>query len=90
MEAKHTKGPWWLESEFTVLDEKHDRIADIAANTRMGYDTASANARLVASAPELLEACEAALLTWDEEPVDLGATARTRNLVVSAIKKAIG
>jgi len=61
---KHTPGPWeaWVKDGWHVSDGT-DRIADLAEfdDQCFGYDGAieleEANARLIAAAPELLEAC---------------------------------
>lgn len=62
MTAKHTPGPWLL-TGFTVCDTTHhQRIASLwpvlAGPLR---EEAEANARLIAAAPELLEALEDAV-----------------------------
>lgn len=70
-ETKHTSGPWRTESE---VDGRHHVVAimaDAAAEHpliaqalhglgRVSKETALANARLIAAAPELLAACQAA------------------------------
>lgn len=70
MEAKHTPGPWGKHKEFIyhgslrggLIAQVYDRAAlnrtkaDHAKNITM--DQAEANARLIAAAPELLEALE--------------------------------
>jgi hypothetical protein len=61
--AKHTPGPWQLRLRIrdSAIIETDDRT--IATTLHYG-DTdkqADANARLLAAAPELLEACKAAL-----------------------------
>jgi len=63
MTAKHTPGPWKLdetghmiESEFPVnLNGEYEHICDFRPNLKGEYH--QANARLIAAAPELLEAC---------------------------------
>ena len=60
---KHTKGPWEIiekkvyrpwKSEIEIRGQDNIFIADIG----IGYVEAKANARLIAAAPDLLEACE--------------------------------
>ena len=66
MEAKHTPGPWKIEvelgsrhGEFLIAKDAGDRGRGIAvAETRTGSGSERANARLIAAAPELLEACQ--------------------------------
>lgn len=67
MKAKHTPGPWrwsepsnWHGLAALVTSDKHEPIAQVHMR---GWPkrTAIANARLIAAATDLLEACEAAL-----------------------------
>ena len=54
--TKHTPGPWNGLSGL-IASEKGDHIATVWLTQD---DNLEANARLIAAAPELLEACEAA------------------------------
>jgi hypothetical protein len=66
-EAKHTPGPWEfrLEAYRTVIFHKAE-VGEKALAVGAGhYPSNIANARLIAAAPDLLEACEA-LTHWDE------------------------
>lgn len=64
----HTPGPWKLESNFLNIEvgftvkgrDNRSIVACAATISRPGSEKA-ANANLIASAPELLEACRAAL-----------------------------
>ena len=63
--TKHTQGPWIIDEDTgmndggTIKDTDGRGIAmDIYGRTA---DEANANARLIAAAPELLEACQARL-----------------------------
>jgi hypothetical protein len=59
-EAKHTPGPWGfrLEAPRTVIFHKAE-IGERALAVGAGhYPAHIANARLIAAAPDLLEACE--------------------------------
>ena len=62
----HTPGPWrklnapessndayWIEP-----DDRGTIVASIQLNSERGYDERTANARLIAAAPELLAACQ--------------------------------
>lgn len=51
---KHTKGPWVVRTD-TISNEQGDMIAEVIENKE-------ANARLIASAPELLEACKIVIM----------------------------
>lgn len=67
--AKHTPGPWKAdfldEDNGWILDKKSNYIAEIVTSDEENKfiknpDEREANARLIASAPELLEALKAA------------------------------
>jgi len=58
-EKKHTPGPWTLNSANQVV--KHGDQSIIIANPYHGSMPTEANARLIAAAPELLEAAEAVI-----------------------------
>lgn len=60
--SKHTPGPWRLNRRFcfNVEDQNGRTIARINFDHET-YDEAMANARLIAAAPDLLAATEAAL-----------------------------
>lgn len=56
MANQHTPGPWkWDESRDEIFDHDGAQIAAIQ-HYRVADEAISANARLIASAPELLEA----------------------------------
>ena len=56
MNTKHTQGPWKLVGSTTVSDaDQSVGIANVSTYS-IGEDEAAANARLIAAAPELLEA----------------------------------
>lgn len=66
MDTKHTPGPWFV-SENAVkpalrpyaIYSRHDCICDVLSEIEEGpTDRDTANARLIAAAPELLEALE--------------------------------
>lgn len=95
-EAKHTSGPWEYEKDFTGTwyvtsphSPNHDPIATVGK-------LAIANARLIAAAPELLEALEqlfehCAMIHkhWGENSNDKQADAAIA-LGKAAIRKAKG
>ena len=67
-ETKHTPGPWvvksarsgfYVESQFDVIVESLDEFG------RYGAIDDEANARLIAAAPELLEALEGCIVVID-------------------------
>ena len=81
--SKHTPGPW-------IYDEENDggiycaNGTYVGAAVKLGTDKGSANASLMAAAPELLEALEDLL---EVVQVNLGLEARN---AVAAIAKAKG
>ena len=66
----HTKGPWKLEHSITSLGYARVRLV-LNGNGTIGFvniwrdaeEEAQANARLIAAAPELWQACNDALFT---------------------------
>ena len=66
--SKHTPGPWVsIESVLfdrpEICDEKDRRVAVCLSYYPMHEDTRTANARLIAAAPDMLEALED-LVEW--------------------------
>lgn len=62
---RHTPGPWKAGSKSVSAPETEDRLGlDVRLYGGNARDN-RANARLIAAAPELLEAC-AAMIAWDE------------------------
>jgi len=59
--AQHTPGPWFVQSDDEHVVRSHpnggDWIADAGSGRPHKYEENSANARLIAAAPELLKAC---------------------------------
>ena len=69
MENKHTPGPWMRSSfGFQVLGDKN-RVSVCQLDGKQGQETQIANARLIAAAPEILEAlgCLVSLKEWKDE-----------------------
>ena len=100
--AKHTPGAWEQEEDSFYISgkDKYPLIAKVevaTSNDGSGpeYDEAEANARLIAAAPDLLEALEAYILAMDLAAGAKGSGADTRpgrkkarELAVEAIKNA--
>lgn len=60
--TKHTPGPWYVVDETRIEQKVFGMISNVRGEVSPHYATeANANARLIAAAPELLEACEKAL-----------------------------
>ena len=56
MKAKHTPGPWNI-----LYFNNEIRIGNMVARTMDNNDVCQANARLIAAAPDLYEACKSFL-----------------------------
>jgi len=85
-ESKHTEGPWGVEDLFEVfchLRGSPKRIAKVGT-VRLTNEEAEANARLIAAAPELLEAAQFAFKALHRVPETAKDTLR------AAIAKATG
>lgn len=85
-QAKHTAGPWHIgvrqpSSDKFIYGSKGEEVADCDRKTNFP-DENLANARLIAAAPELLEACKNALIDPDDD--------HARKMIESAIAKAEG
>lgn len=59
MSSKHTPGPWQLAEKYNCKDVRAvdgPYVADCNASAAIDWRTKEANARLIAAAPELLQA----------------------------------
>jgi hypothetical protein len=91
-DTKHTPGPWRIgDAGMTVFGPKVEgKLADIVAQLFRPKTTAEsqirkANARLIAAAPDLLEACRAGLSVCEAESANWQA-----EIIRAAIAKATG
>lgn len=96
MKTKHTPGPWRAHSN---LQMKHDGFSHVISSdhpsvgswsiamigTHDGIEYATANAQLIAAAPDLLNACKAMLEAWECRCESAGIVK-----IQEAIKKAEG
>jgi len=82
METTHTPGPWYYAGMRTIGGPDDRMVADCFSTNRP-RETCEANARLIAAAPELLEACEQVALA--AEYGNLG----TNNSAVATARAAI-
>lgn len=101
--SKHTEGPWayWSYQRsgrvfaIETADHRHG-IAGIrstdTASSGLSMDEHEANARLIAAAPDLLQACKAAVagLSWESVAKALGHGDRAKLVafIQAAINKA--
>lgn len=76
----HTPGPWTYDSETGMIESTHadlrgghEHICDMRPNLKMAYH--AANARLIASAPDLLSALKALVEADTDICEDRGAKA---------------
>ena len=71
MNVKHTKGPWAVSSSTLIVNSEAQIVANTIPVVVPGLDIpikeAIANARLIAAAPELLQACREALIIVEDE-----------------------
>lgn len=92
-DTKHTSGPWVVPSSVSarVVNTELDvcvAVCERDAFSPPGWDECAANARLIAAAPELLAACEAAKKHLEPDLVEPGRTVFWK--LVDAIAKAKG
>jgi hypothetical protein len=88
--AAHTPGPWRLFDVFTDLEIVTDRSTANETESIVqfkGQRNATANARLMASAPELLEALEELLFITHPDTFG-GSMEDARGIASAAIAKA--
>ena len=106
--SKHTPGPWWLGRDpshfgsLTSITGGSDSTGGIRSVAEVGgldIDEAEANARLIAAAPDMLEACQSFIARWETlssesanmmERRDLDNLARSATAIRAAIAKAEG
>lgn len=59
MSAKHTPGPWWIEKDGSAENNNEVNVVNGADGTMIVYGQANdADARLIAAAPDLLDALQ--------------------------------
>lgn len=86
MTAQHTPGPWeWL----PATEDTDDAVVAITSFVMQGAITSAANARLIAAAPDLLEAC-AAIVAWCDKNPPSGDALYCIQQARAAIAKATG
>lgn len=91
MTTKHTPGPWTIEIPSNGCDRYiiHGKsFEEICATCLDTEHEMQANARLIAAAPELLEACRLALGAFEANRIDMQQNAERK--LNAAIAKAEG
>ena len=59
MSSKHTPGPWWIEKDGSAENNNEVNVVNGSDGTMIVYGQANdADARLIAAAPELLDALQ--------------------------------
>jgi len=90
--SKHTKGPWSVQGDtYVTVNSLIITHCKQAGNTTL--EEAQANARLIAAAPELLEAlelCLEAIQPYYDSDDDGSMEAAASNAALAAINKAKG
>lgn len=94
--SKHTPGPWNVSEEFDGTSIKAGMFHVTHTIQACGFHepdvdkaVTQANARLIAAAPELLEACQALIAYCDKNP-PMGDSLWSVRQIRAAIAKATG
>ena len=85
--GKHTQGAWFVESDGISITMGGQVVATAITPDTANIETQKANARLIAAAPDLLEAAKATLSLWNK--YGLGDDDNESEPVYMALKKAI-
>lgn len=88
METNHIPGPWKYDGEDYIRDNNGTAISQLSHSRRLSLSSAQANYKLMAAAPELLEAL-IELKRWVGQVTDwAGVGDPPTEIVDAAIKKA--
>jgi hypothetical protein len=96
--TKHTPGPWkwWTSCSWRRLSQDLPRAKDggvlcpyVCRDGHPDVQVSDADARLIASAPDLLEAAEQALNFIENTESELGITLESGIMLRAAIKRAL-
>lgn len=106
MNRQHTPGPWtlgesWISDDHIAIDApSHGELASVVismedANPGEQFQELEANARLIAAAPELLEALDMLLRATVDDDLSHGITLteaeqEARDIALAAIAKTTG
>jgi hypothetical protein len=94
-QTKHTPGPWTVDENYTdglrirgnLSHRKHDAVEEVVAKVYGPRE--NPDARLIAAAPELLEALKLAIAFF-ERHAKTPAEIKTRDAMIDAVAKATG
>lgn len=96
-ESKHTPGPWSRVGTFVhaLSDDGANQFCALVQDAHTPTQVLEANARLIAAAPELLEALQQTLaqcLAWQGEPNEYSCEIHSKIIrqARAAIAKALG
>ena len=90
MSEKYTRGPWKTEGEGIHALIRGGDATIVAVRHRLPADVHEANARLIAAAPELLEALMLAESVYRQNCVNEGEPSSVLDAMQAAILKATG
>lgn len=98
MKAEHTPGPWrainggpFITSDAGVIARTANSADEVVQYAeRVGSLADKANARLIASAPDLLTACKAAVAALSQNKTFEADIAAAKKFLIEAIEKAEG
>jgi hypothetical protein len=84
--SKHTKGPWktHLVDSTAIVTEDGKLIAKAEGDYHLDHAAMEANARLIAAAPDLLEALELLQAGWSKNAITAGTWAIARAAIAKA------
>ena len=95
---KHTPGPWSLADHslgVEIMHTRQDGLSEAHACLHGSYNTSEANARLIAAAPDLLDALMKATILLkhacdDADALESQFAVETADEMTAALTKAIG
>jgi len=85
METKHTQGEWKVFAD--TIQNEQGKIAEVCTQNQICKNNWEANAKLIAAAPDLLNACIESLSALKSGYIEQRASAT--ELILKAIQKAI-
>ncbi len=89
--SKHTPGPWqWTQHFDPTISIYKDGFGQIARLYDSSAGTGKANARLIAAAPDLLDALKSIAIAWKDEVLVHDDQREAMRAATAAIAKATG